>query len=117
MKNFVTLLCLSLFSTGLMAQSGHDIKINLKGCKDTSLYLVVHFWESNSIVDSCKKVKNGVIQFKGKKDLDKGFYILVNQAKNTTYFEFFVNENQKFSISADFAEITSTLKSTGNKEN
>jgi thiol-disulfide isomerase/thioredoxin len=117
MKKLVLLLSLWLFSMQLWAQPGYDIKINFKGCKDTAAYLVMHFWESNSIIDSCKNIKNGQIHFKGKKDLEKGFYILVNQGKNTTYFEFFVNENQKFSINADKAEITSSLKAIGNKEN
>jgi len=117
MRKFTFLLPFLISSFLFKAQGGHDIKISFKGCPDTTVYLVMHLWESNSIADSCLKVKNGQIQFKGKKDLDKGLYILVNQGKNTTYFEFFVNENQKFSITGDYAEITSSLKATGSKEN
>ena len=100
-----------------IGKAQYDIKINFKGCKDTTVYLVVHMWQSNSIIDSCKKVKNGVIRFQGKKPLEKGYYILVNQEKNTTFFEFFVGEQQKFSLSSDFANVKRNLKCTGSKEN
>jgi len=106
----------SLFIS-LFAKAQYDIKINFKGCTDSTVFLVTHLWESNNILDSCKKVKNGQIRFQGKKSLEKGFYILVNQAKNTTFFEFFVGENQKFSISTDFANVKRNLKAVGSKEN
>mgnify|MGYP003338065867 CR=1 FL=1 len=44
---------------------------------------------------NCKKIKNGLVEFKGKKDLDKGVYTLVSQGKSI-YFDIFINENQKF---------------------
>jgi peroxiredoxin len=110
-------LILLAFFLSAIAFPQYDIKIDLKNCKDTTAYLVVHRWESNNIVDSCKKVKNGQIHFKGKKSLEKGFYILVNESKNTTIFEFFVGENQKFAISGNFDDLKKTLKATGSKEN
>lgn len=115
MKYF-SLLFLSVFIS-LSAWSQYDIKINFKGCTDSTLFLVTHLWESNNILDSCKKVKNGQIRFQGKKSLEKGFYILVNQGRNTTYFEFFVGDNQKFSINTDFSNIKKNLKTVGSKEN
>jgi thiol-disulfide isomerase/thioredoxin len=33
------------------------------------------------------------------------------------YFDFFINENQKFTITADMSDLVGTLKSVGNKEN
>lgn len=106
---------LFLLSGALSAQ--YDIKINLKGNIDSTVYLVVHMWESNNIVDSCKKVKNGQIRFKGDKKLQKGLYILVNQERNTSLFEFFVADNQKFSLTADRADVTNSIKCPGIKEN
>jgi thiol-disulfide isomerase/thioredoxin len=96
--------------------SGYDIKFNFKGCKDTVMYLVMYRFDQKNIADTCKKIKNGLVQFKGKKDLDKGVYILVSQEK-TIYFDFFINENQKFTINLDKEDIVNSLKSVGNKEN
>ena len=114
----ITFLLSSIFllSLGAGAQSGYDIKINFKGCKDTMVYLVRYMFDQNNIADTCKKVKNGQIQFKGKKDLEKGVYVLVSEGK-ATYFDFFINENQKFTINVDISDIVNSLKSLGNKEN
>lgn len=114
----ITFLLSSIFllSLGASAQSGYDIKINFKGCKDTMVYLVRYMFDQNNIADTCKKVKNGQIQFKGKKDLEKGVYVLVSEGK-ATYFDFFINENQKFTINVDMADMVNSLKSIGNKEN
>jgi thiol-disulfide isomerase/thioredoxin len=117
MRKVFAFLASVVFFGAIKAQGGYDIKIDLKNCKDTTVYLVVHFWESNNIIDSCKKVKNGQIRFKGNKDLDKGLYILVNQEKNTSICEFFVDEGQKFSLSADQNDVNKTLKAGGSREN
>lgn len=117
MKKITLLLsALVLFSPAIIAQSGYDIKINFKGCKDTVVYLVKYTFGTPSIADTCKKVKNGQIQFKGKKDLDKGMYVLVSEGKST-YFDFFINETQKFGMSSDISDMLGSLKSIGNKEN
>lgn len=106
-----------IFSVALRAQSaGYDIKLNFKGCKDTMMYLVKYTFDQQYIADTCKKIKNGLVQFKGKKELDKGVYTLVSQEKSI-YFDFFINENQKFTINTDFSDIVNSLKSVGNKEN
>ncbi|MBA2611670.1 MAG: redoxin domain-containing protein [Bacteroidetes bacterium] len=118
MKKFTTA-CLAffIFSFSINAQTGYDIKLNLKGCADTSMYLVNYSWSGNSIMDSCKKIKNGKIQFKSKKDLEKGVYAIVGQNKSSFYFQIFVNEDKKFTISSDFADMVNTLKAEGSKEN
>lgn len=117
MKKFTLLLSSAIMlALGARAQSGYDIKINLKGCNDTMVYLVKYTFDQQYIADTSKKVKNGVIRFKGSKDLDKGVYVLVSQEKSV-YFDFFINENQKFSITGDMADMVSSLKATGNKEN
>ncbi len=116
MKKFILLLAsTAVFSFSAQSQ-GYDIKINFKGCKDTMAYLVKYTFDQQYIADTCKKIKNGLIEFKGKKDLDKGVYTLVSDAKSI-YFDFFINENQKFTMSTDNADIVNTLKVTGNKEN
>lgn len=116
MKKFILLLAsTAVFSFNAKSQ-GYDIKINFKGCKDTMAYLVKYTFDQQYISDTCKKIKNGLIEFKGKKDLDKGVYTLVSDAKSI-YFDFFVNESQKFVINTDASDIVNNLKVTGSKEN
>jgi thiol-disulfide isomerase/thioredoxin len=117
MKKITLLLSsLILFSLAAKAQPGYDIKVNFKGCKDTMVYLVKYTFDQQYISDTCKNVKNGNIRFKGKTDLDKGVYVLVSEGKST-YFDFFINENQRFTINADMTDMVNSLKSVGNKEN
>lgn len=117
MKKFILFLSIAtIYSFSGLSQNGYDIKVNFKGCKDSMVYLVKYTWDQQYLVDTCKKLKNGQIQFKGKKDLDKGVYVLVSQS-NSIYFDFFINENQKFSISTDISDVVNSLKVTANKEN
>lgn len=118
MKKFIlSLASLAVFTFNARSQNGgYDIKINFKGCKDTMAFLVKYTFDQQYISDTCLKVKNGLIQFKGKTDLDKGVYTLVSQEKSI-YFDFFINENQKFTINTDASDVVSNLKVTGNKEN
>ena len=110
---FVSALILFCF---LSRSQGYDIKINLKGAKDTVVYLWHYSFDKFTPVDTCRKVKNGVIAFKGKKTLDKGVYCLVSQEK-AKYIDIFVNECSKMTISADMADVLSTLKCADCKEN
>jgi thiol-disulfide isomerase/thioredoxin len=115
-KLILSFALLSVFSFTAGSQSGYEIKLNFKGCKDTMMYLVKYAWDQQFIADTCKKIKNGLVVFKGKRNLEKGVYTLVSQAKSI-YFDFFVNENQRFTINLDNTDIVNTLKSVGNKEN
>jgi len=114
-KNLLLLASTALLTLSVKSQ-GFDIKINFKGCKDTLAYLVSYNFGQTGIVDTCKNIKNGQIEFKGKRTLEKGVYTLVSEGKSI-YFDFFINENQKFAMSTDNADIIGNLKVTGNKEN
>jgi len=99
------------------AQTGHEIKINLKNCKDTIAYLAFYQFDKLYISDTCKKVVNGTIVFKGKKNLDKGVYFLLSQEKGN-YFDFIIDEkSQKQTIVSDKADILLHLKSIDSKQN
>lgn len=111
------IVALSLFATSLVtAQDGHDIKINIKGINDSVAYLAKYTFDKQYIVDTCKKVVKGNIVFKGKRNLDKGVYFLVSQDK-VRYFDFFVNESAKLTITSDAADMVKNLKAPGSKEN
>lgn len=109
------LLNLALFGRTI-SQNGYDITINVKNNSDTMMYLVRTMFDRQYVSDTCKNIKNGVVRFKGKKNLEKGVYTLVNQDK-AIYFDFMINEGSKFSISFDRKDIANTLKASGSKEN
>lgn len=81
--------CLSVYFAS--AQSGYNITINLKNCKDTIAFLTYYQFDKTLIKDTCTSIKNGRIVFKGKKQLDKGIYSLVSQQKSI-YFDFFIDD-------------------------
>ena len=74
------------------AQSGYNIAIEMKNCNDTIAYLTFYQMDKTYIKDTCHKIKNGKIIFKGKEKLESGIYSLVNQNKAIA-FDFFVDEN------------------------
>ncbi len=112
---FIGLFFFSLF--GLRAQNAYDIKINFKGLTDTNVYLAKYFFDQMPVADSCVKIKNGKVHFAGKTALDKGMYFLANQAKNSYYFQFIVDANQKMTLNLDMTDIAGTLKSPDDKPN
>ncbi|MGZ3899169.1 MAG: redoxin domain-containing protein [Bacteroidia bacterium] len=116
MKKLLLLTLLTLAAFNSKSQNAYDIKINFKGNKDTAMYLVKYTWDQQYIVDTCKKIKNGMVEFKGKHSLDKGVYTLVSQGK-AIYFDFFINESQKFTITTDISDVVNSLKSADSKEN
>jgi len=114
----VYLFCLLVIGSFLgKSQSGYDIKINFKGCTDSTVYLAKYFFDQMPIVDSCKHIKGGKIQFNGSTKLDKGVYFLANQARNSFYFQFIVDANQKFTMNTDATDLTGSLKSPDDKQN
>jgi hypothetical protein len=94
----------------------YDIKFQIKNNTDTMMYLVRTMYDKQYLTDTCKKIKNGLCQFKGKKTLDKGVYTLVSQEK-AVYFDFLIDDSYNFSVSYDRNDIVNTLKSNGSKEN
>ena len=107
----------SIMTLFAKTQLAYDIKINLKGCTDSTVYLAKYAFDQVPINDSCKHIKGGKIQFKGNTPLDKGVYILANQERNSFYFQFIVDANQKFTITADASDIATSLKSLDDKQN
>ncbi|MBL7932282.1 MAG: DUF4369 domain-containing protein [Bacteroidia bacterium] len=98
------------------AQQGYRITVNFKNCPDSQVYLLKYIFDQTYMVDTCKKIKNGRIEFKGKEALEKGVYIFVSQDK-APYFELLVNESQNFVINCDATDLISSLTVTGSKEN
>ena len=117
MKKLLLSFSLLAVMLSIRAQSGHDIRITLKNCKDTMVFLAFYEFDKSFIADTCKKVVKGNIVFKGPKNLGKGVYYLVSQDK-VKYFEFLITDNnQKITISTDTTDLVKYLKSINSKEN
>ncbi len=111
--SFALFFCLSF----AQAQIGHEIKINLKNCKDTVAYLAYYQFDKLYISDTCKKVVNGNIVFKGKKKLEKGVYFLLSQEKGN-YFDFIIDEqSQEQQIISDKSNLLENLTAINDKQN
>lgn len=115
MKKLLLLIVLILCGK-TYAQGGYEIKITLKNLPDTTVYLAKYNFGKQYVVDTCNKVKNGVISFKSKNTLDKGIYFAVNQAKGHL-FDFIVNESSKLNFTSDMNDIQMNLHAPGSKEN
>jgi hypothetical protein len=102
--------------SSLLAQDKYEIKIHIKGLKDTVCYLFKYKWETHSIVDTAR-VSNGRLVFKGKQPLEKGIYFLVNQKLSMIGLDFLVDSNQKFTLSTDTSALYDHLKITGSELN
>ena len=106
---FIAFICLA--GTQVKAQ-GYEIKINIKGIKDSACYLMRYKWDSQYIVDTAV-VKKGSFVFKGKEPLEKGLYAILRSNKSSTYFDFPVTEQQKIMISTDTTDMYKKMEITG----
>jgi thiol-disulfide isomerase/thioredoxin len=116
MKRFLTGIIMLAVFAGAKAQGGYEIKISIKGIKDSVCYLLKYKWDTQYIADTAK-VKNGTFTFKGKTPLDKGLYAVLRQTKGYIYFDMPIAESQKFSIATDTVELYNKMKITGSQLN
>ncbi len=113
MKRILTSLLLLAAFCGLNAQQkGYEIKINVKGVKDTVLYLMKYKWDTQYLADTAK-AKNGTAVFKGKTPLEKGVYAVLRQNKSLIYFDLLITEDQNISIATDTVELYNKMKIVG----
>src|SRR5687767_6769382 len=102
------------------SQGGYEIKITIKNFPDTVAYLAKHTFGKQYIVDTCKKVVNGNMVFKGKRELEKGMYFIASLDKSNTAihrFDLIVNDASRMTITSDMSDIQYHLKVSGSKEN
>lgn len=117
MKRTITSVLIGLISWTAFAQQkaapgGYEIKISIKGLKDTVCYLTKYQWEKQYLVDT-GRVKNGTVTFKGKQKLERGIYSVVRQNKSIMFFDMLIDEPQRFSISTDTVDVYKNMKITG----
>ncbi len=103
MKYIATAL-FSLVSLFCFSQNGYEIKVTLKPFKNQYIYLGHYYGKQLPIIDSAKLNDKSEAVFKGDKKLGGGIY-LIGYPDRAHNFEFLIDKNQKFSLTADTAKI------------
>ena len=122
-KFLLSLGCLSmamLFGAGAVEaqtqkSAGHDLRFKVKGYKDSTA-IIAHYYGDNQYIpkDTAKFDSKGNLQFKGKKELPEGVYLLV--LPKNKYVEFLVGE-QVQTLEFDSADVIGTMKAKEGTEN
>lgn len=110
-------LLLLLFNNAINAQKkeGFLIKGNIKGVKDTTVFLAHYFGYNQQVIkDTARVDANGNFEFKGTKSLPEGLY-LVSLPKGK-YMDIVIG-SQEFSFESDTVNLINKMKVTGSKEN
>jgi thiol-disulfide isomerase/thioredoxin len=94
---------------------GYEIKITVKGVKDSTCQLAYYFGDKQYIRDSARVDASGRMVFKGDEDLPGGIYLAV--MPNKKYFELIVDREQQFSLETDTADFVGMMKIKGSKDN
>lgn len=115
-KHLLCLLVAAICYLPAGAQSDFSVKFSLKNLNDAKLMLVRYNYNKQYIEDTSEQINNGVIEFKGRKNIDKGMYAVVSPGM-VKYFDILINESQVFTITGDLNDLAHTLSSPDSKEN
>jgi hypothetical protein len=112
MKNLYVAFCISLVTlVNVCAETNksnninstcHNIHIQLKPYKNTTIYLGTYYGKGKTLADSAYLNGNSEGAVKGTKPLTEGIYFVVSP-QYTIQFEVLVGKQQHFSIVADSA--------------
>ena len=107
---------LTIFSglTNLQAK-GFEIKITVKGLRDSTCQLAYYFGDKQYLKDSAKADAAGRLVFKGDEELPGGIYLAV--MPNKRYFELIIDKEQHFSMETDTADFVGAMKVKGSADN
>jgi thiol-disulfide isomerase/thioredoxin len=96
--------------------SGYTVKIKIAGCKDSMLLMATYYADKQYLKDSAYLDKQGFYVFKGTKKIEQGMYTIAGQAK-VKFFDFFMDEQQNFTLETDTTDFDKYMKVTGSEEN
>lgn len=99
-----------------LAQSGYEINVTVKPFTSGYLYLAHYYGNKQMLVDSAAIDKQHKAVFKGTTALKGGIYMIA-WPKKDGYFEVIIDKEQRFSISADSADVLASLKMFGTSDN
>ena len=93
----------------------YEISLNIPNAGADTVYLAYYLGSKQFLKDTAIN-NNGTYTFKGDTSLPGGLYLVVIPPKNK-YFDFVVNRDQHFSISADTSDFAGTIQIEGSQEN
>ncbi len=125
MKKLISIaLCCLMVSTAAFAQknkktvpakSARNIEVQIKGLADTTLLLGYHYGSKKLVIDTIRLDSQGRGIFVGDTLLDGGLYLVITPSYR--YFEMILDENQRFSIVTDTADLFGNLQFKGSEAN
>src|SRR5689334_4129541 len=116
MKSILTSCLLLCFVSYSWAQTGYNIKVNIKPFKKEYIYLGYHYGKKKALADSTILDENSNGLFTGTKPLNGGIYFVVSPQKQIL-FELLIDKQQHFSITADTSNLPGSIKFSGTSDN
>jgi len=101
-------------SSGQM-KKGYEIKVNISGLQDSTIFLAYHLGDKQYIKDTITLDSKGSAVFSGDESLPQGIYMIVLPGKQ--YFEILMSNDQYFSVNCAYTDYFNTLKFSGSDEN
>jgi len=95
---------------------GYEIRLTLKPYTNSKVYLGYYYGKLKAVADSAMLNDQSACVFTGKDKLQGGIYFVVSPKKEIL-FELLVDQQQKFSVTADTARIPAGIHFTGSPEN
>jgi len=102
-------ICQPLFS------QGYRIEVTLDNMSSDTVFLAYHYGNKQFIRDTLMVSESGTVTMEGSELLAGGVYLMV--MPNMRYFEFLVDEQQKFSIEADVNDFLGSLTFHNSSQN
>ncbi len=115
MKKIIGLILLLTHIAAFSQNKAYNIKLQLDGFTDSVYYLVSYYADKFQSVDTAYLNDHSVI-FEGDKTLEPGIYILAGEKMNK-YFEFLIDNEQEFSISASKNKLIESITAADSEEN
>jgi hypothetical protein len=89
----VAVLFIGLKGVSYSQSSDYDIKFQIDGLKDTTVFLAYYHGESTYVKDTAEVNSTGSFRFEGKEPLPQGVYFLaMGKPRPTRLFEFVIGE-------------------------
>jgi peroxiredoxin len=115
MKYVITLFALLALQES-RCQSAYEITVTLKPFKNGYLYLAHYYGNKQMLVDSAAINEQHTAVFRGAEPLKGGIY-LIAYPKKDGWVEVVIDKEQRFSVSADSADVFGTMRITGSPDN
>ena len=100
---------------GFVFSQGYKIKVKITGLSDTTLLLGHHFGNKKRVIDTFQVDAKGETTMEGDEPLKAGIYLVVTPDMN--YVEMLVDEDQKFSLETDTADLLGNITVKGSDQN